>query len=69
MDKSEKTTKELVKESVKEIIEIFDDKVIGDFMDNPLIDKLEEKLVEVVIDSLWLTNTTIIDETFMSWSA
>ena len=69
MDESEKTTKELVKESVKEIIEIFDDKVIGDFMDFPLVDKLEEKLVEVVIDSLWLTTTTIIDETFMPWSA
>jgi hypothetical protein len=52
-EKSNNEMRETVKESVKEIIEIIDDKIIGDIMDIPIIDKIEEALVNALVDSLW----------------
>ena len=70
MADSQKSTKDCVKDSVKEFIEIIDDIIIGEIMDIPIVNKLEEKLVEVVIDALWIQHEgTPIDNTFLPWSA
>lgn len=65
-------SKKAAKETIIAALEIIDSKipVIGPFMDMPFIDRLEQDLVGVVVDSVWDADYTRVLETDMFvWSA
>ena len=60
--------KELLKEIILEVIELVDDKIGGPIMDHPIVDKIEAKIVDILVESLWIIKVEDKDD-IMPWSS
>lgn len=73
MEDSDEQRKQWYKTQIDAIIEVIDDMipVVGKLMDLPVVDKIEQKVIDTLVDVAWEINFNDIDEhtSFMCFSA